>query len=162
MNADKTVEDKTRLAIHDILVHLHKTWDAFSEAAREMKLTPEQAEASLLAKAVLEIKEEPETDEEKIANYLKTSFVLWAAGLLPQGLERKLDSMADAGAGDWKASVVEDLGADAEFIGGVYAACTASMSPEEAVHFILRGLRVVPSIDALCHAAKAGGRLGQG
>lgn len=161
MSDNRTFETKTRLAIHDILVHLHQTWDAFCEGARQMKLTPEQAEASLLAKAVLEIKEEPDTDEEKIANYLKTSFVLWAAGLLPQKLERKLDSMA-AGAGDWKDSVAEDLGADTEFIRRVYVACRASMSAEEAIHFILRGLRVVPSIDALCHAAKAGSQLEKG
>ncbi len=57
-----TFEDEVRLAIHDIVAHLHKTWDAFSEAARQMGITPEQAEASLLAKAVEEIraKREPQ------------------------------------------------------------------------------------------------------
>ncbi len=155
MSDTKTIHDRVRFAVHDILVHLHETWDAFSKAARQMNMTPEQAEASLISKAVEEIKEEPESDEEKIGNYLKTSFVLSAAGLLPAELEERLGSMCDPATTNWKDAVATDLGVNEEFVRKVHAACVETMPPESAVHFILRGLRVVPSIDALAHAARA-------
>src|ERR1041385_4800472 len=110
-------EDQVRLAIHDILVHLHKTWDSFCEAAAAKDVTPEQAEASLLAEAVMEIKEDTGSDDEKIGKYLKTCYVLWALGLLPKALEKRLEQMMhEVKSGSWKEAVGGDLGIDAEMI----------------------------------------------
>ena len=41
--SNKDFEDKVRLAVHGLLVGLHGNWENFSEAARQMKITPEQA-----------------------------------------------------------------------------------------------------------------------
>lgn len=155
--SETAFEGKVRLALHDIMIGTKKNWSAFSEAAQQMGITPEQALASLMARAVGEIKEEAGSDEEKIANYLETYLVLRAVGLLPEAMEEMLGGMCDVGAGDWKDAVAADLGVDESFLRRVQAACVETMTPEQSAHFIVRGLGVVPSIDALAHAAKAGG-----
>jgi predicted secreted Zn-dependent protease len=51
---DEPLYDVLRFLMHDILKHCLEHWEAFSEAAKETKITPEQALASLLSKAVCE------------------------------------------------------------------------------------------------------------
>ncbi len=46
-----------RHTMHDIIDHLLKHWDAFSSAAKDAKVTPAQALASLLTKATIEVLE---------------------------------------------------------------------------------------------------------
>lgn len=54
-NQESPLEFALRHTMHDILDHLLKHWDAFSKAAKQTKITPAQALASLLAKAVIEV-----------------------------------------------------------------------------------------------------------
>lgn len=56
---ESPLEFMLRHTMHDIIDHMLKHWDAFSSAAQQVKVTPAQALASVLAKATLEVLETP-------------------------------------------------------------------------------------------------------
>lgn len=77
--------------------------------------------------------------EDKLFWFMTTAYILRAVRLLDKEKERKLDSLDELGAGNWKDNVRESLCVDDKFIRSIYALCTEYRDRTQAVAFILRG-----------------------